>query len=81
MYDEDDLSILDEAVELDSPLDHLGALTADSEVAKPNPEAMLALLENLPLARAAARPASVRSRIKFLSNSAKDASSACLLRN
>jgi HEAT repeat protein len=46
MYDEDDLSILDEAVELDSPLDHLGSLTADSETIKPNPEAMLALLEN-----------------------------------
>ena len=46
MYDEDDLSILDEAVQLDSPLDHLGALTADSESARPNPDEMLALLEN-----------------------------------
>lgn len=47
MYDEDDLSLLDTVVEeLDSPLDHLGPLTADSEAVKPNPEAMLALLEN-----------------------------------
>ena len=46
MYDEDDLSLLDAVEELDSPLDHLGPLTADAEVEKPNPEAMLALLEN-----------------------------------
>lgn len=47
MYDEDDLSLLDTVVEeLDSPLDHLGPLTADAEAVKPNPEAMLALLEN-----------------------------------
>lgn len=47
MYDEDDLSLLDTVVEeLDSPLDHLGPLSADSEAIKPNPEAMLALLEN-----------------------------------
>ena len=58
MYDEDDLSILNavneeelsilDAVveELDSPLDHLGPLSADAETVKPNPEAMLALLEN-----------------------------------
>lgn len=45
MYDEDDLTLLDTEVELDSPLDHLGPLTA-SEVPKPNPDAMLALLEN-----------------------------------
>jgi HEAT repeat protein len=47
MYDEDDLSLLDTVVEeLDSPLDHLGPLSADSEAVKPNPEAMLALLKN-----------------------------------
>ncbi len=47
MYDEDDLTLLEEIeVELESPLDHLGSLTADSEVPKPNPDAMLALLEN-----------------------------------
>lgn len=46
MYDEDDLSLLDAEVELESPLDHLGPLTAESETPKPNPEAMLALLEH-----------------------------------
>lgn len=47
MYDEDDLSVLDAVVEeLDSPLDHLGPLTADAQTVKPNPEAMLALLDN-----------------------------------
>jgi len=45
MYDEDDLNILDDG-ELESPLDHLGPLTAEVEAAKPNPDAMLALLEN-----------------------------------
>lgn len=45
MYDEDDLTLLDVEVELESPLDHLGPLTAESE-SRPNPEAMLALLEN-----------------------------------
>lgn len=46
MYDEDELSLLDAAIELDSPLDHLEPLTADAEAEKPNPEAMLALLDN-----------------------------------
>lgn len=46
MYDEDDLTLLDVEVELESPLDHLGPLTAELEVPKPNPDAMLALLEN-----------------------------------
>jgi len=46
MYDEDDLSLLDPEIELESPLDHLGPLTAESEVSKPNPDVMLALLEN-----------------------------------
>ena len=44
MYDEDDLTLLE--VELESPLDHLGPLTAELEVPNPNPDAMLALLEN-----------------------------------
>lgn len=44
MYDEDDLNLLDAEVELESPLDHLGSLNAESEAPKPNPEAMLALL-------------------------------------
>ena len=43
MYDDDDLSVLDTAVELESPLDHIEPLSA-SEVQKPDPEAMLALL-------------------------------------
>ena len=46
MYDEDDLSLLDIEAELDSPLDHMQPLTASEEVAKPDPEVMLALLEN-----------------------------------
>lgn len=46
MYDEDDLTLLNVEVELESPLDHLGPLTAELEVPKPNPDAMLALLEN-----------------------------------
>lgn len=46
MYDEDDLSLLDAEAELESPLDHLRPLSAESEKPKPDPEAMLALLEN-----------------------------------
>ncbi len=46
MYDEDDLSLLDAEAELESPLDHLGPLNTESEMPKPNPEEMLALLEN-----------------------------------
>ena len=46
MDDEDDLAnILDLEIELESPLDHLGPLTAELEP-KFNPDAMLALLEN-----------------------------------
>ncbi len=46
MYDEDDLSLLDAEIELESPLDNLAPLTAESEAPKPDPEAMLALLDN-----------------------------------
>ncbi|ARV61695.1 hypothetical protein BZZ01_26480 [Nostocales cyanobacterium HT-58-2] len=46
MYDEDDLSLLDVEAELESPLDHMGPLTAETETPKPNPEQMLALLEH-----------------------------------
>jgi HEAT repeat protein len=46
MYDDDDLSLLDAEAELESPLDHLGSLTAEIETPKPNPEVMLALLEH-----------------------------------
>ena len=45
MDDEDDLTLLDVEVELESPLDHLGPLASDLE-SRPNPDAMLALLEN-----------------------------------
>ncbi len=45
MYDEDDLSLLDNVEqELESPLDKMEPLTAEEEVAKPDPEVMLALL-------------------------------------
>lgn len=46
MYDEDDLSLLDIEEELESPLDKIEPLTADSVMVKPDPEVMLALLEN-----------------------------------
>lgn len=46
MYDEDDLSLLDAEEELESPLDKLEPLTASSEIPKPDPELMLALLNN-----------------------------------
>lgn len=46
MYDDDELSLLDTEAELESPLDYIEPLTAESEVAKPDPELMLALLKN-----------------------------------
>ena len=48
MYDEDDLTVIDPELEfeLESPLDHLEPLAAESEVSHPNPDAMLALLES-----------------------------------
>jgi HEAT repeat protein len=46
MYDEDDISLLDSEEELESPLDKLEPLTTELDQPKPNPEAMLALLEN-----------------------------------
>lgn len=45
MYDNDDLSVLDLEAELESPLDKLEPIDAESEVAKPDPEAMLRLLD------------------------------------
>lgn len=45
MYDDDDLSVLDVAAELESPLDKLAPIDAEPEVPKPDPEAMLLLLE------------------------------------
>jgi HEAT repeat protein len=45
MYDNDDLSVLDLEAELESPLDKLEPIDAESEVSKPDPEAMLRLLD------------------------------------
>lgn len=44
MYSDDDLTLLDLEEELESPLDRLEPLEAESEVPPPDPEAMLALL-------------------------------------
>jgi HEAT repeat protein len=44
MYDDDDLSLLDPDTELESPLDQIEPLNAESEPPKPDPETMLALL-------------------------------------
>lgn len=44
MYDDDELTVLEAEIELD-PLDQVG-LDDQTEVAKPNPDAMLALLES-----------------------------------
>ncbi|MBF2016160.1 MAG: HEAT repeat domain-containing protein [Rivularia sp. T60_A2020_040] len=46
MYDTDDDYLLDVEAELESPLDKMEPLSADSQAVKPNPEVMLALLEN-----------------------------------
>ena len=46
MYDEDDLSLLDVEVELVSPLDEIEPLTEESDVSRPDPDEMLALLKN-----------------------------------
>jgi HEAT repeat protein len=45
MYDNDDLSVLEAEIELD-PLDNVGAIDAEEELAKPDPEVMLVLLES-----------------------------------
>lgn len=46
MYDEDDLTVLDDIdTELESPLDSIEPLDAESVAPAPDPEAMLALLE------------------------------------
>lgn len=46
MYDDEDLSLLDGEFDLESPLDRLEPLTAQVEASRPNPDAMLALLED-----------------------------------
>jgi HEAT repeat protein len=44
MYD-DDLTVLEAEIESGSPLDHMGSLSAEAETVKPDPEAMLLLLD------------------------------------
>jgi HEAT repeat protein len=44
MYDDDD-SLVDADFDLESPLDKMGAIAEQEETVKPDPEAMLALLE------------------------------------
>ncbi|MBD2250132.1 HEAT repeat domain-containing protein [Nostoc parmelioides] len=46
MYDEEELSLLDIEEELESPLDKIEPITAESEIPKPDPDEMLALLDN-----------------------------------
>lgn len=46
MYDEDDINLLDNEADLESPLDKIEPITPESEIVKPDPEAMLALLED-----------------------------------
>ncbi|HBL14944.1 MAG TPA: hypothetical protein DD379_26835 [Cyanobacteria bacterium UBA11162] len=46
MYDNDDLTVLDTAAELESPLDDLEPIDAASEADKPDPEEMLVLLKS-----------------------------------
>jgi len=45
MYDNDDLTVLEAEMDLD-PLDHVGAIDAEEEVAKLDPDEMLALLDS-----------------------------------
>jgi HEAT repeat protein len=46
MYDDDDLTVLDLESDLESPLDHMQPVDAESEEPKPDPEEMLSLLES-----------------------------------
>jgi HEAT repeat protein len=46
MYDDDDLTLLDLDADLESPLDHMEPVDAESEEPKPDPEEMLPLLES-----------------------------------
>lgn len=45
MYDDDELTVLEAEIELD-PLDQVGLDDADTEIAKPDPDAMLVLLDS-----------------------------------
>ncbi len=46
MYDNDDFMVLDDDIELESPLDQMESVDALTEVAKPDPEEMLLLLDS-----------------------------------
>lgn len=46
MYDDDDLTVLDDQSELESPLDRLGSVDDEAEAVKPDPNEMLALLNS-----------------------------------
>ncbi|MGQ4646528.1 HEAT repeat domain-containing protein [Lyngbya aestuarii] len=46
MYSNDDLSVLDTTDDLESPLDRLEPVDAESETPKPDPEVMLAMLSS-----------------------------------
>lgn len=46
MYSNDDLSVLDTTDDLESPLDRLEPVDAESETPKPDPEVMLAMLNS-----------------------------------
>jgi len=46
MYDDDDLTTLDIGEDLESPLDQMGAVDADTAEPPPDPEEMLAFLES-----------------------------------
>jgi HEAT repeat protein len=44
MYDDDDIATLEAEIESGSPLDHMGAFSAAADTARPDPDAMLLLL-------------------------------------
>jgi HEAT repeat protein len=46
MYNKDDLSLLELDVDLESPLDSIEAISPESELVKPDPDEMLALLQD-----------------------------------
>jgi len=45
MYDKENVSLLDDEVDLQSPLDNIEPITSESEIVKPDPDAMLELLQ------------------------------------
>ena len=45
MYDKENVNLLDDEVDLQSPLDNIEPITSESEIVKPDPDAMLELLQ------------------------------------